>query len=626
MKLNTKKIIAASLVGAVALAGAFADDFDFGSDDFSFGGSDSASPVTVGGKLGVTARDYVSADHVETASDTPVDANVKANVTVEYSGDYADAKVDLDFNAKTVKDHPEDVINELSAGVNMGNFRLEAGKMKTIWGKGDKLHVIDNFNADDYTDFIIPDYVDRRISTPMVKATYNFNYNGDVLSNMKLEGIYTPFLPVDRFANTGRWTPAQVSKLTGSVKQAATKAVSDSFADYTTATATVGGAGAALQVAKKSLTAAEGALATATEKKTAAEANVKNVMVNYVTTKYMTEIVTKMAGGMTKEQAVASTIGEHSDEIKDTGAYTEAYAAAAVATGAVQTAELTKTQYAAAVKEASAAYDTAKTAAEKSGAAYMYALTNANALNADPSMIYPDTNKFEYGQAGARLTGSLGPVDLGLSYYYGHYKQPSVNYNKMGTYLTKYLSNQPITEEDKFLAYDQKQTFGAEFATVLWHFNVRGEGAYNLTKDTDGSDPFVHNNSVQWLGGFDIDLPFWNANLNVQETGTYILNNDKITGTYEKCDADYNVNGYTDNKVVANLTTSFANEKVAPEVTVMYAIESGDVVVMPKIAFKPAGEVTLTASGMYLWCKDDNSQFKAWDKNNFVQLGAEINF
>ena len=58
----------------------------------------------------------------------------------------------------------------------------------------------------------------------------------------------------------------------------------------------------------------------------------------------------------------------------------------------------------------------------------------------------------------------------------------------------------------------------------------------------------------------------------------------------------------------------------------MYAIESGDVVVMPKIAFKPAGEVTLTASGMYLWCKDDNSQFKAWDKNNFVQLGAEINF
>lgn len=618
MKLNTKKIIAASLVGAVALAGAFADDFDFGSDDFSFGGSDSASPVTVGGKLGVTARDYVSADHVETASDTPVDANVKANVTVEYSGDYADAKVDLDFNAKTVKDHPEDVINELSAGVNMGNFRLEAGKMKTIWGKGDKLHVIDNFNADDYTDFIIPDYVDRRISTPMVKATYNFNYNGDVLSNMKLEGIYTPFLPVDRFASSGRWVPAQVTSLTGAVKEKATRAVAQSFTDYTTAQTEMSATLGALNALKGAADGAQGALDIAN--KTLIEINqVWKKAADYV------------AAGKALDQdsaynAIMAQLGKNSKGHK----VDETTAVAAIQDYTLSQKETAGTYQAALDKYNAESIEEVQVALtanlKKASESYMYTLANANALNADPSMIYPDTNKFEYGQAGARLTGSLGPVDLGLSYYYGHYKQPSVNYNKMGTYLTKYLSNQPITEEDKFLAYDQKQTFGAEFATVLWHFNVRGEGAYNLTKDTDGSDPFVHNNSVQWLGGFDIDLPFWNANLNVQETGTYILNNDKITGTYEKCDADYNVNGYTDNKVVANLTTSFANEKVAPEVTVMYAIESGDVVVMPKIAFKPAGEVTLTASGMYLWCKDDNSQFKAWDKNNFVQLGAEINF
>lgn len=618
MKLNTKKIIAASLVGAVALAGAFADDFDFGSDDFSFGGSDSASPVTVGGKLGVTARDYVSADHVETASDTPVDANVKANVTVEYSGDYADAKVDLDFNAKTVKDHPEDVINELSAGVNMGNFRLEAGKMKTIWGKGDKLHVIDNFNADDYTDFIIPDYVDRRISTPMVKATYNFNYNGDVLSNMKLEGIYTPFLPVDRFASSGRWVPAQVTSLTGAVKEKATRAVAQSFTDYTTAQTEMSATLGALNALKGAADGAQGALDIAN--KTLIEINqVWKKAADYV------------AAGKALDQdsaynAIMAQLGKNSKGHR----VDEATAVAAIQDYTLSQKETAGTYQAALDKYNAESIEEVQVALtanlKKASESYMYTLANANALNADPSMIYPDTNKFEYGQAGARLTGSLGPVDLGLSYYYGHYKQPSVNYNKMGTYLTKYLSNQPITEEDKFLAYDQKQTFGAEFATVLWHFNVRGEGAYNLTKDTDGSDPFVHNNSVQWLGGFDIDLPFWNANLNVQETGTYILNNDKITGAYEKYDADYNVNGYTDNKVVANLTTSFANEKVAPEVTVMYAIESGDVVVMPKIAFKPAGEVTLTASGMYLWCKDDNSQFKAWDKNNFVQLGAEINF
>lgn len=48
-------------------------------------------------------------------------------------------------------------------------------------------------------------------------------------------------------------------------------------------------------------------------------------------------------------------------------------------------------------------------------------------------------------------------------------------------------------------------------------------------------------------------------------------------------DVDYNTNGYSNNKIVTNITTSFANEKVLPEVTVMYGIENGDVVVMPKL-------------------------------------------
>ena len=79
---------------------------------------------------------------------------------------------------------------------------------------------------------------------------------------------------------------------------------------------------------------------------------------------------------------------------------------------------------------------------------------------------------------------------------------------------------QAKAEKDKFLSYDKKQTFGLEASSIIWHFNVRGEFAYNLTDDTDGTDPWVHNNSIAWLGGFDIDLPFWNANLNVQETGS----------------------------------------------------------------------------------------------------------
>ena len=91
-------------------------------------------------------------------------------------------------------------------------------------------------------------------------------------------------------------------------------------------------------------------------------------------------------------------------------------------------------------------------------------------------------------------------------------------------------------------------------------------------------------------------------------------------------DVDYNKKGYSNNKVVANLTTSFLNDKVAPEVTVMYGIERGDLVVMPKLAFKPDQNLTLTASGMYIHCADEDSEFYSWRENSFVSVGAKYQF
>ena len=79
-------------------------------------------------------------------------------------------------------------------------------------------------------------------------------------------------------------------------------------------------------------------------------------------------------------------------------------------------------------------------------------------------------------------------------------------------------------------------------------------------------------------------------------------------------------------KIVANFTTSFANDKIAPEVTVMYGIERGDLVVMPKLAYKPDQNLTLTASGMLINCADEDSEFYAWRRNSFVSVGAKYQF
>ncbi len=527
--MKISKILTFAVLSALLAGNLTAQDFDdFGFDDF---GSDSSSsggsslPIEFSGDLKLDVRDYVTNGDVDGIGDTKITATPSAKLGVKYDGGKAGADLQLKIDEDTIKNHPVDVIDELTLSAYLGNFTLSAGKMKVVWGKGDKLHVIDNFNADDLSDFIIPDYLDRRISTPMIRGVYAVPLNSRTVSNVMIEGVYTPIMPVDRFASKGVWKPTKVEALESSVKEKATA--------Y---------------------------LKTVTEAKDTAMAE------------------TTLAGYAYKLNPSEAT---------------------------------------------GAALQAAKAKLTASETAYLMALNSSSSL---ADNIYPDTNKFEYGQGGLRVTGTIGQVDLGVSYYYGHYKQPSVNGLQLTNYVNEYLAKG--SSGNKFLAYDRKQTFGLEFSTILWKFNLRGEGCYNLTDDVAGDDPWVHNNSIQWLGGFDIDLPFWDANLNVQETGTYILKNDKIEDSiYKTLDVDYASTGYSNNKLVVNFTTSFLNGKLAPEVTALYGFEHKDLVVMPKVTIKPASSFKIIGSGLAMWTADEEkSEFGTWHKNSFIQLGAEVSF
>ena len=232
--MNFKKLILAGAVSAMALATTFADDlgsFDsFGTDSFDSGfGDSSASALSVSGKAWIDMRGYLnpngtSSDDYKLFDDVQVKVLPSAKLNLEYSGSMSDVLLALKVDENTIKNHPVDVIDELALRGYFGNFSLEAGKMKLVWGKGDKLHVLDNFNADDYTDFIIPDYIDRRLSTPMVRAAYSFGG-----ANLNLEAVYAPFLTVDRFATSGVWVPAAYNKLFGEVQTSATSKVADAF-------------------------------------------------------------------------------------------------------------------------------------------------------------------------------------------------------------------------------------------------------------------------------------------------------------------------------------------------------------------------------------------------------------
>lgn len=210
----------------------FGDDFgsDFGGDfgDSASSSSFAATALSVNGEAQVNFRAYVDD---EGTSGLPIDewntwVDPKGKLGLNYSNDSVSADVKFALSKDIITDYKADIIDELTLEAYLGNFVIQAGKMKVVWGKGDKLHVIDNFNANDYKDFLIPDYIDRRISEPMVRVLYNAPNDAGPFTSNRFEFIWTPFMTADRYAASGRWVPTKVKGLEKNLKDIATDSIS----------------------------------------------------------------------------------------------------------------------------------------------------------------------------------------------------------------------------------------------------------------------------------------------------------------------------------------------------------------------------------------------------------------
>ena len=237
------KILALLATAAFLSSFATAQDMDFG-DDFGsdFGGdfgdtasssSFAATALSVNGEAQVNFRAYVDD---EGTSGLPIDewntwVDPKGKLGLNYSNDSVSADVKFALSKDIITDYKSDIIDELTLEAYLGNFVIQAGKMKVVWGKGDKLHVIDNFNANDYKDFLIPDYIDRRISEPMIRILYNAPNDAGPFTSNRFEFVWTPFMTADRYAASGRWVPTQVKGLEKSLKGIATDSISSTVKD-----------------------------------------------------------------------------------------------------------------------------------------------------------------------------------------------------------------------------------------------------------------------------------------------------------------------------------------------------------------------------------------------------------
>lgn len=531
--------------GAVILAAAliFPQDFDDFSDfgDFGsfgdeetagaqggFGNFSAASSLSIGGEAGADARAWIDTDDgYDSANDiadrTSMENDAYLKLEFGYSGSASDVEAKLKFDQKTIRETPEDILEEATVRGYFGNLTVEGGKMKVVWGKGDKLHVLDNFNANNYTDCIFPEYIDRRLAEPMLRATYSIPND----YNIRIEGVYMPLMTADRFAESGKLVPYSAA----AIKKAAESGAAKAFEQYVSN----------LEAARLTINSVFSNQNSTTEQKASAQA-----------------------------------------------------------------------------------------ALQQANTSYTLALNNVSSLSSDSALLYPDTQKLRYGQAGIRLTGTVHGIDWGTSYYYGHYKQPSFNAAKLTPCIQKYIASGSIDDGDSFLQYDQLQVFGLEAAAVIWKLNTRWEFAYNMTEDYDGTDSAVHNNSIAWVGGFDIDIPVHNINVNIQETGTYILKNGEIKAG----DVDYNSDGnYSRNKLVVNVSDTFLHEKLKAECTVIYGIENKEWCVQPKIEYNILDGLTFKAAGAYLYSDNENGEFYNFTYANeqnhsaaYAQLSLKYSF
>lgn len=222
--------------------------------------------------------------------------------------------------------------------------------------------------------------------------------------------------------------------------------------------------------------------------------------------------------------------------------------------------------------------------------------------------VETNTNTLDYSQMALHYTSSAGGFDYGFTYYAGYNKLPSFHYS--------------ATENIWWYEYDPMHIFGVEMGYILAGFNMRGEFAYHMTYDFDGDDASVHNNSIAWVGGFDKDIPLGNLNINIQEAGTLVLNNDEIVfGDIEYSEDD----SYTQNLLIVSISDKFFNEKLETKLIGFYHFEDSDFGIYPKVEYTPVDDFTLGLEGRF-FSGDDDTLFGQYSENDFVEVSLSWNF
>lgn len=236
------------------------------------------------------------------------------------------------------------------------------------------------------------------------------------------------------------------------------------------------------------------------------------------------------------------------------------------------------------------------------------ARAKASAIAATLSL--EDSEYFVDSQAAVRFSTSIESVDFGFIYYWGFLKQPTID-------------PEDVLKTGKLnLIYNRVHTIGSDIAAQLGMFNIKGEISYSYTDDFKGDNGAIKNNTLNYILGFDINLPLNNLNLLLQGVGSTLINSGEITAL----DPEYRKDSeYTDLMIMARVSDNYLNETLFLEVSAAFDILNHDSMLTPKGEYKINDNFLIYLEYLLL-NGDKDTDFGQYRDNDTITLGLEYFF
>jgi hypothetical protein len=182
--------------------------FGFGNDAEEAGVSAARTGGAFSAQLSGEAKAELTAfpdDFSGGLSETRLGDVFSGRLAFSAGGEVAEAVINLKLKPVFDGSSSPIAIDEGYLRAFFGPVSLEGGLRKLSWGKADSMGPLDVINPYDYSDMSqMSDLNSIKIARPLLHATWNIG------SFTKLEGVFVPAFEGIRFANAGRWKPAQM--------------------------------------------------------------------------------------------------------------------------------------------------------------------------------------------------------------------------------------------------------------------------------------------------------------------------------------------------------------------------------------------------------------------------------